>query len=178
MGKSQSKYKSLDKHVIDAVAQGDSVFLRAHLLKLPHYKDKPLDNQLRTALIYAAITNNYEVAKLLVTEFGCDVNIQDKQGWTALMHCVFSNKGNGLSIVHLLCDAGANILAKTQSNTTAIEAAFGCEVLISTLNHYATHGPFAVMSWHSKKKLLWVYSQSEVWRKVPLHIMRAATEFM
>jgi ankyrin repeat protein len=178
MGKPQSKYKSIDVHVIEAIMQSDLPRLRNILCKLPHYANKPLDNNLRTALIYAGLANSPTIAKVLVTEFRADVNIPDKDGWTALTHSIYSNRSYSLDFARFMCEAGANIQAKTAANTTALDAAYGCEQLTILLHHYANYGPFARQKWHIKKKLLWVYRYSDGLRGLPLHLAREALEFV
>lgn len=178
MGKTESKYKSLDKHLVEAVLQADLPRIRNLINKLPHYANKPLNNKLWTALIYAVISNRLEVVQVLVEEFKADVNISDLDGWTALTHCVYSNRAVGIHVARYLCAAGANILAKTKSNTTALDAAYGSEELVSFLFYYAKYGPYAMQRWHNKKKLLWVYKHVDLWKSLPIQLVREAAEFI
>lgn len=62
-----------------------------------------------TALHNASVAGHYEVAKYLI-EAGCDINIQDADGWTPL-HCAASC--NNLPLVKLLIENGALIYATT-----------------------------------------------------------------
>lgn len=62
-----------------------------------------------TALHNAVVAGHYEIAKYLI-EAGCDVNVQDSDGWTPL-HCAASC--NNLPLVKLLIENNALIYATT-----------------------------------------------------------------
>lgn len=62
-----------------------------------------------TALHNAVVAGHYEVAKYLINA-GCDINVQDSDGWTPL-HCAASC--NNLPLVKLLIENGALIYATT-----------------------------------------------------------------
>lgn len=65
-----------------------------------------------TALHNAVVAGHYEVAKYLI-EAGCDINVQDSDGWTPL-HCAASC--NNLQLVKLLIENGGLIYATTTSD--------------------------------------------------------------
>lgn len=67
-----------------------------------------------TALHNAVVAGHYDVAKYLI-EAGCDINVQDSNGWTPL-HCAASI--NNLPLVKLLVENGALIYATTTGNST------------------------------------------------------------
>lgn len=74
-----------------------------------------------TALHNAVVAGHYEVAKYLI-EAGCDINVQDSDGWTPL-HCAASC--NNLPLVKLLIENGALIYATTTSDNST--PAMKCE---------------------------------------------------
>lgn len=74
-----------------------------------------------TALHNAVVAGHYEVAKYLI-EAGCDINVQDSDGWTPL-HCAASC--NSLPLVKLLIENGALIYATTTSDNST--PAMKCE---------------------------------------------------
>lgn len=74
-----------------------------------------------TALHNAVVAGHYEVAKYLI-EAGCDINVQDSDGWTPL-HCAASC--NNLPLVKLLIENGALIYATTTSDN--LTPAVKCE---------------------------------------------------
>lgn len=65
-----------------------------------------------TALHNAVVAGHYDVAKFLI-EAGCDINVQDSDGWTPL-HCAASC--DNLPLVKLLIENGALIYATTISD--------------------------------------------------------------
>lgn len=74
-----------------------------------------------TALHNAVVAGHYEIAKYLI-EAGCDINVQDSDGWTPL-HCAASC--NNLPLVKLLIENGALIYATTTSDNST--PAMKCE---------------------------------------------------
>ncbi|MCR4735077.1 MAG: ankyrin repeat domain-containing protein [Treponema sp.] len=111
------------------------------------YIYEPIDNPNeadsfnRTVLMKAAKAGNDWQVKALI-EAGADVNLQDKDGWTALMYAVRYQEG--LECVQLLIDAGAEIKVKNNYGSSAL-------ILASCYNN----NPDII------KKLLVSYSPSE-----------------
>lgn len=75
-----------------------------------------------TALMYAAMVANNDVARLLI-DSGADVNAKDKMaGLNALMYSV---SANNLECIRILLEAGADVNAKNVNGTNALELAEG-----------------------------------------------------
>ncbi len=73
----------------------------------------------RTALMAAAYSGNFRIAKLLLT-YGANVNLSDKQGTTALMDAIIFGDQR---IVKLLVTAGAEVNAANAQGDGALEIA-------------------------------------------------------
>ena len=82
--------------------------------------DLNIDDYGYTPLIYVSISNQIEIAKLLLNA-GADVNIQNNTGSTALIYAAYAKQ---IEIVKLLLSAGADIDKQDiDGNTALIKAA-------------------------------------------------------
>ena len=92
----------------------------------------------KTLLMDAAKDGNDWKIKALLTS-GADVNLKDKDGWTALMYAVRYN-GN-MNCVDLLIEAGADVKAVNKYGTSALVLAANYnsnpEILKKLLNYYS-----------------------------------------
>ena len=75
-----------------------------------------IDNNGRTALIWAAFSGCTEMAKLLISA-GADVNIKDNNGETAL---IWAASSGCKKMVRLLIDAGADVNIKNNYNGSTV----------------------------------------------------------
>lgn len=74
-----------------------------------------------TVLMEASVRGNLEVMKLLI-ERGADINLTDKDGWTALMGATVQGH---LESVSLLLKQGAEVNTRNQDGETALAMAAG-----------------------------------------------------
>ncbi|MGB6065331.1 MAG: ankyrin repeat domain-containing protein [Desulfomonilaceae bacterium] len=87
-------------------------------------------------LMEAAVRGNLAVMRLLL-ERGADVNMADRDGWTALMGATIQGR---LEPVKLLLDYGADVNAKNHNGETALVMATGmkhAEIRDALLEHGA-----------------------------------------
>ena len=75
------------------------------------------DNQLITLLMYAALTGNLEVGRLLLDTGRCDVGRVNSSGWNAL-HCA-AMEGH-VYMIKLLLDAGLDVNSRTFYDDTPL----------------------------------------------------------
>lgn len=97
------------------------------------------DNKGRTALMRACETgNDWEISSLI--NAGANVNIKDKDGWTALMYAVRYQQN--VYVVKSLIDAGADVKIKNNFNLTALIYAANYnnnpEILKLIINKYSS----------------------------------------
>ena len=76
-----------------------------------------------TALIYATHIGNEEIARLLI-ENGANLNLQDKEGKTALMHAIQHDYLK--EIAKLLVEKGANLNLQDKEGLTVVMYAIWC----------------------------------------------------
>ena len=80
-----------------------------------------------TALYSAAQNGHLEIVEALIV-WGADLNIPDKDGWTPLMHLVFTNDAK---VINLAISYGANIDFKNNNGHTALDIAKGQNKVIA-----------------------------------------------
>lgn len=116
---------------------------------IPEPEDKPevisgienpdeADNFGQTLLMKAAKAGNEWQVKMLL-EAGANVNLSDKDGWTALMYA--SRYQEGLTVIDLLLGAGADIKTQNKYGSSAIVIA-ACynnnpDIIRKFLNYYS-----------------------------------------
>ena len=94
----------------------------------------------RTPLMEACKVLNGEIIKLLVTN-GCDVNLQDADGWNCLHWIAF--KGHAKIMIYLL-EKGANFMKKSNSGSTPYD------VCVSLTSQKKTQCEFVLRQWMDK----------------------------
>lgn len=86
----------------------------------PNFPTEPDKNKkIFYASHQAASKGKLGVLKLLL-ENGCDINLKDKEGYTSLMHAIFSNQ---IEVVKYLISAGANLNLRANDNFNALHYA-------------------------------------------------------
>ena len=98
--------------------------------------DLNVDNYGYTPLIYVSISNQIEIAKLLLNA-GADVNKQNNIGSTALIYAAYNNN---IEIVKLLLNSDADIDKQNSAGRTALMSAAynnNREIIELLLDYYA-----------------------------------------
>ena len=98
--------------------------------------DLNIDDYGYTPLIYVSISNQIEIAKLLLNA-GADVNIQNNTGSTALIYAAYNNN---IEIIKLLLNSDADIDKQNSAGRTALMSAAynnNREIIELLLDYYA-----------------------------------------
>ena len=103
-----------DKPLFDAIVNKETSSVKSLIAKGVNVNAK--DKNEKTALMYAAETDNAEMVKSLI-EAGAEVNVKDKSGKTALMYA--AQKGS-TDNVRILLDAKAEVNARDEDGRTAL----------------------------------------------------------
>lgn len=102
----------------DPVPEEDEQTLELAVIEFPNRQDKNGKTALMTA---SKEGNDWEIRSLLKSK--ADVNITDKDGWTALMYAV--RYQNNLDLINCLLQAGANPDIKNKYGSSALQIAAG-----------------------------------------------------
>jgi hypothetical protein len=126
-------HKDLCKLIIDATRSNSKPALKV-ILK-PKGVDfdptKAKDEEGKGLLIIGVMTNNYPLVKAALKR-NADVTVVDKNQWSALHHAVTQQafketakkKAEGIELITLLLDSGANINGITDRRSTALHLAY------------------------------------------------------
>jgi len=110
--------------LINAIKEGNTVFA-LKMLNSENLTEKRLKQMCSsdgaTPLMYACMTGQMEIVKLLISK-NVDVNAQDyENGWTALMQATYY--GHFEIGKHLILEAGADVLIPAKNNLTVFDMA-------------------------------------------------------
>ena len=108
-----------DLNIFDAAGKGNLDALKQHIAAGSELNQRTQDGQKTTPLIAAAGVGQAEAAKMLI-EAKADLNLQNKQGDTALSVAAFLCHPE---IVEALLKAGADKAIKNNTGTTALDGA-------------------------------------------------------
>lgn len=180
MGNKHSKI-TLDSIIKNAILSVHDTEIMRLIDQFPFMANRPLDDRLWTPLIFACICLKLDKVMLLVQRYLVDINWQDYDGCTALHHLVMIGENNqSIAIIHYLCSVGARTDLKTNTGITAKQLAnLNKHVnLEHILTYYEKHGLYAQLTWHNIKKLLFIRKNKDLYRKLPMCIIRHITEYM
>ena len=180
MGSKQSAV-TLDSMIKNAILSVHDIEIVRLIDQFPFMAHRPLDDRLWTPLIYACICLKLDKVMLLVQRYLADIDWQDYDGCTALHHLVMIGENKlSIAIIHYLCSVGARTDLKTNTGITAKQLAnlYKHTTLEQILTHYEKHGLYAQLTWHSIKKLLFVRKYNNLYRKLPMCIIRQISEHM
>ncbi|XP_069113972.1 ankyrin repeat and SAM domain-containing protein 6-like [Argopecten irradians] len=106
--------------IIEAAKHGDILRIQAILDKDLSQIDASSPQDGATPLMFAAMTGQLDVARLLVAR-ECDINKQDSiSGWTALMQATYHGKK---SVAVFLIEQGADVTIQAKNGCTAFDMA-------------------------------------------------------
>lgn len=179
MGKTSSKPKGFNAEFMQAIQVGDKDKVARYAEIWPFLPHKPVNDNLWTPLILASVSEQVEMVKTLVERFQVDLNEQDYNGLTALIHCSYQKSRGHNLIAQYLCKKGANLTIKTNSGITA-EAMASLNnnfKLLEILEFEAKYGKWARHPFNTRKKLLWIYPQSK-FIALPMPIIKEICLFM
>jgi ankyrin repeat protein len=179
MGSETSRPKSLNCKLTDAILQDRVDDLDLIVCQHPHLVVKPVNDNLWSPLILACLNGSFEIVKFLVNQCGVDLDYQDYNGFTALIHVVYKNSKTLIQIAEFLCEKGARLELKSNSGITAHSIAISnnSKPFTRLLEFHQQHGYWARHPFSTRKKILWVYKNSG-FKKLPLSLIRDICSFM
>jgi len=98
--------------------RGDREGVLKYLRKKPHVIDSS-DEMGRTPLQIACLEGHLEVVQLLLN-LGCDIDVRERQGWTALHFACACLNDHALKLVQCLIKKGAYVIAENNSGATPL----------------------------------------------------------
>lgn len=160
MGNKTSKRRNQDEVFLQALTC-DFAYVVQLLEERPYYINKPITDRLWTALFVACDYENKELAYFLVVKKNADMEHEDEDLLTPLIHCAYKNTHRSRDLALALASWGANVLHKTQSGATAIDIA-QCNrktKFAARLQKLAEEGPYAKQPSRHILKTMWTYEQ-------------------
>ena len=102
---------------------------------LRRYKGTKM-REYRTNFIKAIHDNKIDVIQHCITKNAIDINMQDKDGWTALMYTAYTNN---IEVTKYLIEYGADVNIQNIDGSTALIHA-ACEGYLETIMCLVEHG--------------------------------------
>lgn len=131
----KKRRENMRKYLFDGLESFDTYTVTEQKFE-PIENPDAKDENGRTLLQNAAANDDIELAKRLLAS-GANVNISDRDGWTALMYAArFAKKGETAAA---LIKAGANVKAKNKFGSNALEIAASYGESADTLAELASH---------------------------------------
>ena len=179
MGASSSNTQSLNSKLFQAILQDSIVGVERIVSEHPHMLIKPVNDNLWSPLILACTNGSFEVVQLLVNVYDADIDYQDYNGFTALLHVVYKNEKALVDVANFLCMKGANIEIKTDTGISAysISLANNSKTYQNLLEYHMKYGYWAKHPFSQRKKLLWIYKQSE-YKRLPISLIKEICFYM
>lgn len=179
MGKNNSKPLSVGKKFNQAILQDNLDEFDKIVAYHPFLVQKPVNDNLWSPLMLACINGSFKVVRHLVEDFKVDVDEQDFDGFTALIHLVYAGNTQNLNIAEYLCEKGADLGKKTNSGINVMSMALtnNNKEYTRLIRYHLKFGVWARHPFHNRKKLLWVYTKSE-YKRLPIHMIKEICMYM